>query len=293
MASRSKSEHPLIVIVGETGVGKSALALRIATEFDGEIIAADSRTVYKGLDIGTAKPSPSERKLVKHHLLDVTSLDEPLTVVEFKRLAVDAILNIQSRKKLPILVGGSGLYIDAVIFDYDFLPAPDPQLRDKLNSLSINQLQTIIKKRNINPPTNFLNKRHLIRAIETNGASPSKQLLRPNTLVIGLRLPKSDLSKRLKHRAEDMLNQGLVKEAESIANKYNWDIEALRTPAYRSVRQYLEGDINKDEIVGQCVRFDMQLANKQRTWFKRNKSIQWADKQIQAVDLITTFLNKQ
>jgi tRNA dimethylallyltransferase len=293
MATRNNSKLPLIVIVGETGSGKSALALKIAQQFNGEIIAGDSRTIYKGLDIGTAKPSHADQLLVSHHLLDITTPDKPLTVVEFKRLALDAISKIRQRGKIPILVGGSGLYIDSVIFDYSFLPAPDPKLRKQLEQLTVSELQTVIKKKSIRLPLNYLNKRHLIRAIETNGKIPAKNKLMSNTILIGISITKENLTKRLEARAKLMLSQGLIKETKTAVKKYGWRTEVLRTPAYNSVHQFLEGRIDKTEIVDLCVHLDLQLAKKQRTWFKRNKSIQWVDKQIQSVDLITTILNKQ
>lgn len=293
MATRNKLKLPLIVIVGETGSGKSALALKLAQQFNGEIIAADSRTIYKGLNIGTAKPSHADQLLVTHHLLDITTPDKPITVVEFKRLALDAILKIKQRGKVPIIVGGSGLYIDVVIFDYNFLSAPDPTKRKRLEQLTVSELQEIIKKISIQLPENFLNKRHLIRTIETDGKKPTKNQLRPNTILIGLNISRNDLIKKIENRAKSMLNQGLIKETKIAIKKYGWGAEALRTPAYRSVQQFLEGRINRNDIIDLCVRLDLQLAKKQRTWFKRNKSIHWVEKQIQAVDLITTILNKQ
>jgi tRNA dimethylallyltransferase len=204
-----------------------------------------------------------------------------------------SISQINHRGKIPILVGGSGLYIDAVIFDYTFRPAPDPVKRQQLEKLTVEQLQSTIKENNIKLPLNAYNKRHLIRTLETKGVIPTKQDLRSNTIIIGLNVSKDDIKKRLAKRAESMLERGLIKETISVANKYGWEIEALHAPAYRSVRQYLDKQICKNEIIDQCVRLDLQLAKKQRTWFKRNKSIQWVDKQIQAVDIITTFLNKQ
>ena len=138
------SVKPLIVIVGETGSGKSALALKIAEKFNGEIIAGDSRTVYKGLDIGTAKPSQADCKLIAHHLVDITTPDEPLTVAKYKKLADNSITEIHQRGKIPILVGGSGLYIDAVIFNYSFRPIVDPHKRQQLEQLTVGQLQARI-----------------------------------------------------------------------------------------------------------------------------------------------------
>src|SRR5665213_1882064 len=128
---------PLVVIVGATASGKSQLAMDIAKRFDGEIITADSWTVYKGFDIGTAKATPDDQRLIKHHLVDVTTPDMGFSAAVFKRLANLAINDIHSRGKLPIIVGGSGLYIDSLIFNYSFLPPHDEYQRTVLNSLSI------------------------------------------------------------------------------------------------------------------------------------------------------------
>ena len=142
-------------------------------------------------------------------------------------------------------------------------------------------------------PQNTLNKRYLIRTLESEGAKPKKHHLRPNTIIIGLRINRQELNNRLANRAKLMVDQGLIKETKKALKNYGWDIEALRAPAYSSAREFIEGNIKKNEIAGLCVQLDLKLARKQRTWFKRNKSIHWVEKQIQVVDLITTFLNKQ
>ncbi len=164
----------LVAIVGQTASGKTALAIELAQRFSGEIIAADSRTLYKGMDIVTAKPSAEERKVVPHHLIDVSTPDKPLTVADFKRLATAAITDITARGKLPLLVGGTGLYVDAILYDFQFNNPVNASYRNSLGAKEIAELQAMVLYQGIPLPENPLNKRHLIRALETNGATATK-----------------------------------------------------------------------------------------------------------------------
>jgi tRNA dimethylallyltransferase len=252
---------PLIVIVGETASGKSALALELAERYNGEIICADSRTVYKGMDIGTAKPTPEERTRVAHHILDVIEPDQTFTAADFKRLANEAIDDISLRGKLPIMVGGTGLYIDAVLFDYGFAPSDAPR----------------------NPQ----NPRHLDKA-----QPRLKQELRPNTLVLGLRLDRELLIKRVEGRVEMMIEAGFADEVRRLSKQDGWEAPALQAPGYKSFREYLGGTISLDEAKALFIKSHLQLARRQRTWFKRNKSIHWLNNGESAVEIVTTFLSK-
>ncbi|HUA12901.1 MAG TPA: isopentenyl transferase family protein, partial [Candidatus Sulfotelmatobacter sp.] len=172
---------PLVVIVGPTCSGKSGLGMKLAEYFNGEIICADSWTVRKGVDIGTAKPTPQDRRSIKHHLLDVIEPDAMFNAAEFKKLATKAIADISNRGKLPIMVGGSGLYIDGLLYNYSFLPPS--KLRKKLNTLKLEELIKRADKLNlINTSIDLNNRRHLIRLIEANGDRPTRNELRSNTL---------------------------------------------------------------------------------------------------------------
>jgi tRNA dimethylallyltransferase len=284
---------PLVVIVGETASGKSALALELATQFNGEIICADSRTVYRGMDIGTAKPTQHEQAEIPHHVLDITIPDKPVTVADFKRLANEAIDDIGARGKVPILVGGTGLYIDAVIFDFQFnhVPAND-NLRKQLAELSVEEIQAQLIARGISLPKNERNPRHLQRALETNGQIATRKPLRKNTFIIGLQPDREVLRERITQRVDTMVGAGLVNEVERLATHYGWETEALQTTAYRAFRDFIEGTISMQEAKDLFAKYDMALAKRQRTWFRRNESIHWLTEQSKAVDLITTFLNK-
>ncbi len=241
---RNTNYEPL-AIVGPTASGKSDLALKMAMTYQGEIIAADSRTIYKGMNIGTAKPSLQDQKLVPHHCLDIITPDQKFSASEFKHLANTAIIDIQSRGKLPIMVGGSGLYIDSVLFDYqfsEFSAERDPQ-----------------------------NPRHLKK---TEQLSRPKKLI-PNTLVIGLCVPKEVLHERIEQRIDAMLAAGLLQEVQNLLKTYKLEAPGMLAPGYKEFSRYLRGQVSFEEAKNQFIKSHKQLAKRQMTWFKRNKNIQW------------------
>lgn len=289
----STDNAPLIVIVGPTASGKSALALEIAARFNGEIICADSRTIYKDMDIGTAKPSTEERHRVPHHLLDITTPDQPITVADFKEFAERAIDDITKQGKVPFLVGGTGLYIDAVIFNYTFRKPADPVQRARLSKMSVVELRRLIVDMGLSLPQNDYNPVHLIRQIETEGAAPQRSDLRPNTLVLGVMSDKEELESRLDRRLEKMFSQGLEAEVRHLAKKYGWDCRALQTIGYQEFQPYLEGKGTLESVREAILRNSIQYAKRQKTWFRRNKNIVFIRKSEESVDLITTFLNKR
>ena len=284
---------PLITIVGQTASGKTALALDLARRFHGEIIAADSRTIYKGMSIGTAKPSIAEMAAVPHHLIDIISPDKPFNVHTFQQLANAAIRDISARGCIPFLVGGTGLYVDAVLFGFQFAGhVADPIFRAELEQRSVVELQEMILSRSLLLPANKQNPRHLIRVIERDGALPSRQPLRPNTLVLGLEVERETLRNKVTQRVHQMVEQGLIDEVRMLADRYGWDVPALQAPAYKAFRAYVAGHATLEEAEQQFVQLDMQYAKRQKTWFKRNKSIHWISKTDDIVDIVTTFLNK-
>lgn len=266
---------PLIVIAGPTASGKSALAMQIAKKYGGELICADSRTVYKGMDIGTAKPTQQDRLGVPHHLLDVVEPDEPFTAADFKERALKAITDITSRGKLPIMVGGTGLYVDSVIFDYQFGEKANPDRRTELQGMTVEQLQQMCLMEGISLPENTKNKRHLIRAIELKGLIDHKKSLRPNTLVVALTTDRDNLRGRIRNRAEQMINEGVLDEVKRLGERYGWSGEALTGNIYRILKPVVEGALSVQEGVERCVTSDMQLAKRQVTWFKRNPYVIW------------------
>jgi tRNA dimethylallyltransferase len=292
----AKVEPALLVILGETASGKTALALELAEALDGEIICADSWTVYKGFDIGTAKPTLAEQTRAPHHLLDVADPAEGFSAAVFQRLALQTINDIAARGKLPILVGGTGLYIDSVIYNYSFLPASEPQLRHELNALSLEDLLARAQEQRFDLSTiDTRNKRRVIRLIENEGALPTKQPLRDNTFVLGIERPHDELRARIVARIEAMVAAGLIDEVRRLGDQYGWECEPMKAPAYRAFADYIHGQISLQMAKERSIQNDLKLAKKQRTWFKRNSSIHWIDdrsKTSDIVDLVTTSLNK-
>lgn len=290
MAEQS-NEPPLIVVVGETASGKSALALMLAERHNGEIICADSRTIYKGMDIGTAKPSQEERLRIRHHLLDVVAPGEPFTVVDFQQQAFAAIKDITSRGKLPIIVGGTGLYVDAIVFNYQFSAKADEQRRQELATFSIEELQRRIVAAGYSLPANDKNPRHLIRVLERGETSHiDRSFLRNNTLILGVQVARNVLRTRIEQRVEKMFRQGLRKEIDELLEKYGWEGEALTGIGYREFRDFYSDKSSMGGVKRRIVQDTLQLAKRQRTWFKRNRSIKWVADQNEADQLVTAFL---
>lgn len=284
------SKTPLVVIVGPTASGKSELAIRVAEAHNGEIICADSRTVYKGMDIGTAKPTPEDQARVPHHLLDIVEPGQPFNAAMFKELADRAIEDITAQGKLPILVGGTGLYIDAVIFDYEFGEPADPARREALQRQTVEELQEICRQKHIELPVNSRNKRHLIRAIELQGLPQRKAELRPHTLVVGISTDKEVLRSRIAERAYAMITQGIEGEVRQLGEKYGWQGEAMTGNIYRIFKQVIDGIKSQDEAIQECIKSDALLAKRQLTWFRRNPYTVWGTPQ-ELLQKITHFLD--
>ena len=274
----------LIVIVGPTASGKSELAVKLAKRFNGEVVSADSRQVYKGMDIGTGKITKKEMRGIPHYLLDVASPKKIFTVTQYKKLALQAINKILKRNKVPILCGGTGFYIQAVI-DGITIPEvkPDWKLRKKLEKKSTAELYQMLQKldpiRSKNIDKN--NPRRLIRAIEivmkTKKSIPAlqKNPLLYSALMIGVKLSKNELQRRIQKRVDKMIRHGLEKEAK-------------RFPMPIIGYQEWSSPNPKDLIV----RHTLQYAKRQMTWFKRDKRIKWIKNYKQAEKLTTKFLKK-
>jgi tRNA dimethylallyltransferase len=284
---------PLIVVVGETASGKSDLAMQLARQFNGELICADAWTVRKGVDVGTAKPSKEDQQVVPHHLLDVVGPEQEFTAAVFKELATRAIDDISARGKLPIMVGGTGLYVDSVLYNYSFLPAGDRQARKALDILSMGELQDRVASAGLDTTgIDTQNRRRLIRLLETNGMRGERSPMRAHTLVLGVHVDRESLEERMTQRVDAMLAAGLEKEVKNLANRYGWDCEALKGIGYREWHEYFDGAQTLDQTRERIIRATRALAKKQRTWFRRNNSIHWTHNRGEAVAIATTFLSK-
>lgn len=285
---------PLLVVVGETASGKSTLALQLAQRFNGEIICADSLTIRRGMDIGTAKPTVADRALVPHHLVDIIEPNVVFTAAEFKRLANQAITDISSRGKLSIMVGGTGLYIDSVLFDYQFREASAPSQREQLNQMSLSNLIELAKEQSIDlSSTDVDNPRRLIRLLESNGEQASKRPLRENTYIIGLQPAREQLISSITERVNTMLENGLEAEARVLGKRYGWEAVGLKSIGYAEWKEHESGAKTLDETRKLIIQNTKNLAKRQRTWFRRNKSIHWFNTPVNwqsVVESVTTFL---
>jgi tRNA dimethylallyltransferase len=291
MASRS-SGPKLVVIVGPTASGKSDLALKIAQKYDGEIIAADSRTVYKGMDIGTAKPTKEDQTKVKHWALDLIEPGERFTAAKFKQCAEQKIKDIQTRGKLAILVGGSGLYIYSVIFDFGFRDDADLAKRKKLEALNVAVLQDLIREMSLTMPLNFRNRRHLIRTIESKGQAGSrKKQLPKGVILVGILPDDAKIREKIDARVEKNF-QNLALETRTLLDKYGKNRLAVTAGiAYKIAIQFIDGEIDRKQAKELIKNTEWQYARRQKTWFKRNKFIHWFSDTGQAFNYIKAQLN--
>ena len=282
-ASQPLSTIPLIVILGPTAVGKTEISIQLAEHLNGEIISADSRLFYRGMDIGTAKPSAAERARVPHHLIDVAEVDETWSLADFQREAQRVIADIHARRHLPFLVGGSGQYIRAICQGWTppELP-PHPALRAilsdwgrrigaenlhaRLGIIDPKAMQTI-------QPNNL---RRTVRALEvifTTGRRFSEQRgCRQSPyrlLLLGLHRPRAELYARIDARIHDMLKAGFVEEVQHLlARGYSPDLPSLSAIGYRQIIDYLQGRLSLEEAISQIKRLTRQFVRRQANWFK-------------------------
>jgi tRNA dimethylallyltransferase len=279
----------LIAIVGPTATGKSSLALELCQAFDGEIISADSRQVYRYMDIGTAKPSKEEQALVAHHLIDVVNPNEDFSLALYQQMALEAIKAIQKRNKVACLVGGSGLYVWALLEGWRIPPVPpDPALRQELEARAqaeggeklYNELKGIdpAAAERIDPR----NVRRVIRALEVGlRGTPFSQLQvkQPilDSVIIGLTTDRDNLYRRIDARVDNMIRKGLVEEVESLVAKgYGFDLPSMSGLGYKQIGLYLQGKIDLPNAIQQ-IKFDTHsFARHQYNWFRlKDKRINW------------------
>ena len=277
----------LIVICGATASGKSGLALEIAHRLNSVIISADSRQIYREFDLGTAKPSIAEQKLIPHYQIDICEPTETVTLAEYQQQTQAIIEQQQAYNSLPLLVGGTGLYLDAITKGLK-IPrvSPQPELRSQLFNLGQTQIHAWLSQ--VDPIA--AEKIHLndqfrtLRALEVfyvTGIPISAQQGEnpPNypILQIGLDCDVAILDKRIATRTRQMVEAGLVEEVKYLCNKYGEDLSLLNTLGYAEIKQYLAKDLDLEEAIALIVTHTRQFAKRQRTWFKKNKQIVWFD----------------
>ncbi|OGE83682.1 MAG: tRNA (adenosine(37)-N6)-dimethylallyltransferase MiaA [Candidatus Doudnabacteria bacterium RIFCSPLOWO2_01_FULL_44_21] len=312
----------LIVILGPTSSGKSALAIQLARKFKGEIISADSRQVYKGMDIGTGKVSKKEQKLVLHHLLDVASPKKQFTVAHFKPLAQKAIKQILAKKKLPFLVGGTPFYIYATIDDLQIPEVqPNLKLRSKLRSKTATELFAMLKKLDPRRAKNIdrHNPHRLIRAIEiikatglpvplfrhpefiSGSQDQIPKQVRNDVLILGIQKSPEELRKLIDKRLKQRLNAGMIAEVKGLLsakggsasggkNKISHKRLQAMGLEYRFVSLYLQGKLTYNQMVEQLKHAIHKFSKRQMTWFKTDSRIKWIKNHKQAEKLVRQYL---
>jgi len=301
---------PLIVVVGPTAVGKTALAVRLAEAVGGEIVSADSRQVYRGLDIGTAKASPEEQARARHHLVDIVDPDETLGLAQFQALAYAAIDDILARGQAPFLVGGSGQHVMAVVEGW-VVPRvpPDEELRNQLyRQAEIEGSESLHARLQALDPRaaeriDARNVRRVVRALEVcllTGEPISRQQTRKpppyRLLIVGLTLGRPALYQRIDERVERMMAAGLEQEVRGlVAAGYGFDLPAMSGVGYGQFAPYLAGEISLEEVATRIKRASRRFVRQQANWFRRDDDrIQWFDAADDpydaALDLVRTFI---
>jgi tRNA dimethylallyltransferase len=301
----------LVAVIGPTAVGKSQLALRLAKDFNGEIINADSRQVYRYMDIGTAKPSHDDLHLIRHHLIDLINPDEAFSLAIYQKLAFEAIEDIQKRHKLPFLVGGSGLYVWSVIEGWKIPPvAPDVEIRHSLEMRAKEEggyaLYQELQKLDQVAATKIMptNLRRIIRALEICQATgqPVSQLWQKNpppypALIIGLTMQRNNLYRKIDSRVDEMIKQGLIDEVKALMAKgYSLDLPSLSGIGYKQIGNFLQGKLDLTAAIQQMKTETHRFARHQYAWFHLNDArIHWLDEhsdiQKEATSLVAAFLS--
>ncbi len=280
---RLLASSPLLVIVGPTAVGKTAFSLQIAQDYNGEIISADSRQIYRGLDIGAAKATPEQQALAPHHLLDVVTPDQILTLAEFQERAYAAIAAIHTRQRLPILVGGTGQWVQAVVEGWGVPRVPpDPELRAALEAEAevVGSVAFHARLAAVDPQAaqklDPRNVRRVIRALEVYHKTgiPISQHQQKNAppyqiWQLGLTMPREVLYQRVDQRIDRMLELGLVAEVERLVEAgYGWDLPAMSGLGYKQIGYYLRGELSLEEAVALIKKETRRYVRQQYNWFR-------------------------
>jgi len=304
--------NKLIVIVGPTASGKTALSIKLAKEYNGEVVSADSRQIYRGMDIGTAKPLDLEG--VPHWILDIKNPNQNYTVAQYKKDAIKAIKDIQRRGKLPIMVGGTGLYVKAVVENLDIPKIKaNPQLREKIEKeAEKNGLNFVFQKLvELDPEAAYIidskNPRRVIRALEITlltkkPFSAQRKSGKPlfNILEIGISIEKEELKERINLRVNEMIMAGLVDEVKGLIKKYpprlgeagGTHVQAFDAIGYREIIDYLANKKTLEQAAEEIKMNTWHYAKRQMTWFNADKKIHWIKDCEEAGNLIDSFLGK-
>lgn len=299
---------PLLVIVGPTAAGKTAASLELAKALAGEIISADSRYLYRGMDIGTAKPSLAERAAIPHHLIDVTDPDQPWSLAQFKRAATVAIADIAERGNLPMLVGGTGQYIRAVLEGWTIPPrTSNSRLREELEGFAAESGAAALHARlaevdaQAAAAIDYRNVRRVVRALEVTLQSgiPFSEQRRSepppyDVFQLGLNMPRADLYARIDQRVDEMLATGLLEEMESlVARGLDWSLPAMSALGYKQLGNYIRGECTLDEAAHQIKRETRRFVRRQANWFQVDDlAIHWFNPLDTSTEVIIATVQK-
>lgn len=301
----STNNNYLITIVGPTAIGKTALAIEIAQHYRCEIISCDSRQFYKEMSIGTAVPSTDELAAVPHHFIQDKSIEKPYTVGDFERDALEKLDELFAKNSIQVMVGGSGLFVNAVLNGLDEFPEVKPEIRDMLNAqfndMGLEHLQNQLKELD---PIHYAkvalqNPQRVIRALEVciSSGKPYSSFLNQKEgsrnftpIVIGLEAEREFMYSRINLRVEQMMSHGLLEESEKLYPYKN--LNALQTVGYRELFSYLDNEISLDFAVSEIQKNTRRFAKRQLTWFKRTQGIQWFNIQTPLVEILN-HINQQ
>jgi tRNA dimethylallyltransferase len=298
--------NKIIVILGPTSSGKSDVAIKLARKFGGEIISADSRQIYRGMDIGSGKITKEEQKMAKHYMLDIVNPQTNFSAGQFKKKAEKIIADILKRNKIPIICGGTGFWIKSLVDNIQYPEVkPDWKLRKKLEEKSLEDLLIMLQK--MDPErartVDVKNKVRLIRAIEICKSLgkvpvlPQKNNLENKSyhfLQIGITMPKEKLHERIKKRLDQRFKQGMIEEVEKLhfQNKVSWKRLESFGLEYRQIALYLQNKVSENAMKDQLFQESKNYAKRQMTWFKKDKKIKWLENYKEIENTIRLFLNK-
>ena len=297
--------HTLICVVGPTAIGKTALSIKLANAFSTEIISADSRQFYKEMSIGTAVPSNTELNTARHHFIQNISIFDDYSVGDFERDALVCLENIFKNNPVAVMVGGSGLYVDAVVKGLDKFPEVSSEIRNQLNveiaEKGIEALQRELKEKD---PTYFEkvdihNPHRLVRALEIcrGSGKPYTSFLKREstkrnfkTIFIGLTAEREMIYNRINTRVDQMLQDGLLEEAENLYPHKK--LNALQTVGYRELFDYFDGKLTNEEAISEIKKNTRRFSKRQNTWFKKNEKIHWFDYQTDFAEIVDYIIEK-
>jgi tRNA dimethylallyltransferase len=285
----SPAVPPIVAVVGATAAGKSGLSLDLAERLDGEIVNTDAMAVYRGMDIGTAKPAVADRRGIRHHLLDLLEVTEPLTVAEFQGWARAAVAEIRTRGRTPVLVGGSALYTRAVLDRFEF-PGTDPDVRRGLEAelaeVGAPALHRRLAEVDAAAAAQILpdNGRRIVRALEVvsitgrhfSATLPEREYSDPHSLQIGIDIDRPTLDPRIEQRVREMFDEGLVDEVRRLLDAGLADGRTARTAiGYREVAAYLSGETSLDAAVEATTTATRRFSRRQDSWFRKDPRVVW------------------